>query len=119
MKHLSVLFFVGILISCSQTTNNEKDRSSFKAKGHSLNVQKDPLYELIITQESSHEYGYQILKDGELMIDQKNIPAIQGNKAFSSRLDAQTVAHFALDKIKNGVFPPTISVAELDSLGVS
>jgi hypothetical protein len=62
-------------------------------------------------------YGYQIFDaSGKMMINQPTIPAIQGNKGFQSEKDAQTAAEFVIQKIAKGIFPPTFSVAELDSL---
>ena len=63
-------------------------------------------------------WGYQLLKDGKLMIDQKNIPAIQGNRGFSTKEKAEVMGSFILQKVKNGGFPPTVSIEEMDSLGV-
>ena len=52
------------------------------------------------------------------MIDQKHIPAIQGEQGFTSKEKAEITGNYILRKIKNGEFPPTVSVPELDSLGV-
>ncbi len=73
----------------------------------------------VITIENGPEsFGYQILENGKVIINQVNIPAIQGNHGFSSREKAQKTGEFALHKIKNGFFPPTITPEEMDSLGV-
>ena len=53
-----------------------------------------------------------------MTINQEYIPAVQGNQCFSSQEDAQKVGDYVLDKIQKGAFPPTVSVEELDSLGV-
>lgn len=74
-------------------------------------------YQVIVT-ENNLGYGYQILKDGKLTIDQPTIPAIQGNQSFSSKEKAQKTAEYLIEKLNKGVFPPTISVEELDSLKV-
>ena len=44
------------------------------------------------------------------MIDQKNIPAIQGNRGFSTKEKAELMGSFILQKVKNGGFPPTVSI---------
>ena len=65
-------------------------------------------------------YGYQIFNaSGKMMINQPTIPAIQGNKGFQTEKDAQTAAEFVIQKIDKGIFPPTFSIAELDSLGLN
>lgn len=63
-------------------------------------------------------WGYRILMDGELYINQPHIPAVQGNKGFSTEEDAAKTAEFAISKMNMGFVPPTMTVAELDSLGV-
>ena len=63
-------------------------------------------------------WGYRILVDGKTFINQPHIPAIQGNKGFSSEEKAMITADFAIEKIKNGISPPTISPEELETLGV-
>jgi hypothetical protein len=63
-------------------------------------------------------WGYHILKDGRPFIRQYNIPAIPGNKGFTSEQKAKTAALFILNKIKTGQMPPSTNKAELDSLGL-
>ena len=65
-----------------------------------------------------HGWGYQILNNGDLYINQPHIPAVAGNKGFDSEAKAATTGDFILYKLNNGLFPPTISQEELDSLGV-
>jgi hypothetical protein len=63
-------------------------------------------------------WGYKIFEYGKLFINQPHMPAVQGNKGFSSLEDANKTAEFAISKMQNGIIPPTISTQELDSLGV-
>ena len=63
-------------------------------------------------------WGYKILMNGEPYINQPHIPAVSGNKGFESEEKAAITADFAVLKIKNGFMPPTLSIEELDSLGV-
>lgn len=63
-------------------------------------------------------YGYNILMNGHILIHQPHIPALPGNEGFKKKEDAQTVAEFLIHKIRQNIFPPSISVEELDSLGV-
>jgi hypothetical protein len=103
------------LIACTQPAKNELVEGE-KNKANTARVSEK--YEVLTTINEDQGFGYQILKDGKLMIDQKNIPAIQGARGFSSKADAEKTANYVLEKIKKGAFPPTISVEELDSLGV-
>lgn len=68
--------------------------------------------------EGPEGYGFDIYQDGKMMIHQNSIPAIQGNKAFATEEDAKAVGALMLYKVSNGIMPPTVSVEDLDSLGV-
>ncbi len=63
-------------------------------------------------------WGYDIYADGKLYIHQPHIPAVNGNRGFQSQQNAEKAGNFAAYKIGNNIMPPTISVQELDSLGV-
>lgn len=63
-------------------------------------------------------FGYKIYIDSQLYVDQPTIPAVAGNKGFETDIDAEKVAKLAIDKIRQGIIPPTISIEELENLGV-
>jgi hypothetical protein len=66
-----------------------------------------------------HDWGYDIYKGSQLLVHQPNIPAMAGNKGFSSEQKAIAVANLAIQKLRKGIMPPTISIEELDSLKVT
>ena len=66
----------------------------------------------------SDTYGYDIYKDGKLIIHQSSIPALPGNKGFKTKATAEAVAEAVIEKISKGEMPPTISTDELKELGV-
>jgi hypothetical protein len=129
VKKLSVVLVI-FFCSCSDHENELNHHSISKTKANKEHVQ------VPITEKGSQEkmpsayrfqiigtsgnFGYQIMDGtGKLIINQPSIPAIQGNKGFSSESDARKAAEFVIQKIDKGVFPPTFSVAELDSLGLT
>ncbi|MBK8925851.1 MAG: DUF4907 domain-containing protein [Crocinitomicaceae bacterium] len=63
-------------------------------------------------------WGYKIFENGTLIINQPHIPAVAGSQGFSTSEKAEITAKFAIHKMELGFTPPTISVAELDSLEV-
>ncbi len=63
-------------------------------------------------------YGYDVMKEGKVIIRQPTIPAISGNKGFASKEDAEKVGNLMVIKIENGIMPPTISIEDLDSLKI-
>tara|TARA_R110002167_G_scaffold360907_1_gene578747 strand:+ start:4702 stop:5043 length:342 start_codon:yes stop_codon:yes gene_type:complete len=62
-------------------------------------------------------YGYQIFKDGKLVIQQEYIPAISGQYSFRKLEDAQTVANLVRNKLMNG-HEPMVTVKELAELNI-
>lgn len=63
-------------------------------------------------------FGYDIYMDGKIYVHQPHIPAIAGNKGFSTEADARKTGDFVAHKIRNNIMPPSVSVEELDSLGI-
>jgi hypothetical protein len=105
------LFFFSVLLACSQQESNEEKETTLSE------ADKSP-YQVIVEETPGCGWGYKIMKDGQLSINQPTIPAIQGNRCFSSKEKAEKTAEFIINKMNNNVFPPTISLEELDSLGV-
>lgn len=106
------------LISSCKTEIETKTEDSEVSANESKTASTEPVYSVFTIETDGIGWGYQILKDGKLMINQDHMPAVEGNKGFSSKEDAEKTANFMLEKIKKGIFPPTISIDELDSLGV-
>lgn len=63
-------------------------------------------------------FGYDIYKNDQLIIHQPFIPAINDKKGFKSKIETQKVALFAINKIKNGEMPPTLTIEELKYLSI-
>lgn len=63
-------------------------------------------------------WGYDIFVDGKKYIHQPYVPAVSGLQPFLSREDALKAGHYVAQKIRAGILPPSVSPAELDSLGV-
>ena len=68
--------------------------------------------------EKSDGYGYDIFIGKDRYIRQQYIPAIQGHAAFSTPAKAYKTASLIANKIRQHILPPTVSVGELDSMGV-
>ena len=102
-----------LILSCG-----EKNDTSTPTEERVNKTKSAPQYQVITTKLGDDAFGYQILKDGKMIIDQPNIPAIQGNRSFSSEADAQKTGDYLITKLKKGIFPPTLSVAEIDSLNI-
>ncbi len=118
MKLFYICFSISLICSCevkneiSLVKTSEKDDSNQSEKVENAN------YSVITFQNDNKEWGYKILKNNKALINQPNIPAIQGNKGFPSEEKAKKTGEFVLQKITKGEFPPIISIEDLDSLEI-
>ncbi len=132
-----VALFIGILIlsACSEEQpilekaqqqipeTNEPAAShmthtdSIKAPKTSSSKKTSPYhYTTIYTDQIG--WGYDILENSSVRIHQPHIPAVQGNQGFKSASDAAKVAEKIIEKLDKGIMPPTLSIAEMEELGV-
>ncbi|WP_292010130.1 DUF4907 domain-containing protein [Chryseobacterium sp.] len=97
IKNYWKLFFFPVLflISCGQKNNN---------------------LDIKITKQDSG-YGYQIIKNRKIVINQPYIPAINGEIPFKSSEEAQKTAELVVSKIGKYSLP-RVSVHELDSMKI-
>jgi uncharacterized protein DUF4907 len=108
-KKTYVVLVVTILLACN-SANDWQVAASITEKSK---VQME------IIELSTGNYGYAIRQNGKLLVEQKHIPAIQQFKPFVNRRDTEKVGMLVKKKLEQNIFPPTISVGELDSLGIS
>jgi hypothetical protein len=117
-KYLILLSSLYIVVSCgeekSSNTDLEKEHPtvSTPVNPESIDYQVKTLFS------EEQGWGYQILKNGKPLINQPNIPAVQGNKGFSTKEKAEKTGQFVISKIYKGQFPPMVTTQELDSLNV-
>lgn len=75
-------------------------------------------YSFIVIKVEGNTFGYEISDNGKLLVRQKTIPALSGNRGFSSQEDAEKCANFVISKLKRNIMPPTVTPREIDSLGL-
>jgi hypothetical protein len=130
MKFIALIILVLVFVSCGDAANKKNPENSPKnsAKNEELSVKDKPVeaeirekntsvYE-VRTVENASGWGYEVWQDGAMVIKQEHIPAVQGIRAFSSQEQAQKAAEIIKAKLEQGIFPPTMSMAELQSIGV-
>lgn len=76
----------------------------------------DTIYRIITA--AGNTYGYDILVNSKLLIHQPSIPGIAGSKGFATKAAAEKAARLVIKKLQQGIMPPTITIAELDSLKI-
>lgn len=84
---------------------------------------ESPYAHVVFTTEAIYSkdlgWGYTISMEGKKVVHQPQIPAASGGKGFKTEADALKTARLVVDKIKQNKMPPSISLKELDSLGIS
>ena len=65
-----------------------------------------------------NNYGYDVFSDNKLLIHQPSMPGMPGNKGFTKKADAEKIAKLVIEKLKEGLMPPAITIQELKKLKV-
>lgn len=114
--YLSVIVVVLILIGIFKPVNLFSDTSLYVL---SSGVLQDNEYRFSTMKNDSGGWYFKIFRGDKAFINQNQIPAISGTKAFSDSIQAAKVAQLMTLKLSKGVFPPGISIDELDSLKIN
>ena len=122
MKIIVLIILVLVFFSCKdavpkKSSKNEDLTLTDKPKEAEKREKNSSVCE-VRTVENSLGWGYEVWQNGAMVIKQEHIPAVQGIHAFSSQEQAQKAAEIIKAKIEQGIFPPTMSMAELQSIGV-
>ncbi|MFK7808286.1 MAG: DUF4907 domain-containing protein [Saprospiraceae bacterium] len=114
-RWLLSVFAIGCLIltgSCGET--NTKGLASKETSDRVID--KVPTGIVVKTFPGENGWGYDILRNGKKYIHQATKPGIAGNKGFNTELQARKVGELVAYKIENGILPPTVMEAEIDSI---
>jgi Domain of unknown function (DUF4907) len=108
IKNSLPLLLVTILFSCTSQQN-----------GNAVLTDQEPAYKVFVVQKDDNaaNWGYEIEHNHKLMIKQFSIPALEGEQPFASKEQAAQTGGLVAKKL-NLSMRPTISKAELDSLGI-
>jgi hypothetical protein len=80
--------------------------------------QADSAFDIRVYAVGDSGYGYSVFQGARKLIDQPNIPGVPGRMPFRTREDAEMTAQLVNSKLQAGLFPPAVSIHELDSLRV-
>ncbi|MBL7909415.1 MAG: DUF4907 domain-containing protein [Bacteroidia bacterium] len=116
MKYIITFILLCIIFSCNPKQDSQQPMDGKK-------VQPAPLINNVTVQTYANDstlggYGYDILVDGKIMVHQPNIPAVMGNRGFATEDDASKTATLVSFKLKNNIMPPSVTLEELDSIGI-
>ena len=122
MKIIVLIILVLVFFSCKDAVPKKspenEDLTLTDKPVEAGKREKDSSVCEVRTVENSLGWGYEVWQNGAMVIKQEHIPAVQGIHAFSSQEQAQKAAEIIKAKIEQGIFPPTMSMAELQSIGV-
>jgi hypothetical protein len=118
----AVLFIVFTVISFSGTAIWANEPGKQQEVKKDVKEQTNPYASAKITikiiSSVNKTFGYDIFLNGKLMVHQPHIPAVPGNKGFTTKERAQKVAEFVVKKIRKNEVPPTVTIDNLNNLGV-
>jgi len=107
-----------LIAGCSPSEPREKSGPAPQMDASQPEMHDSSISFKIIPGENGTGFGYDIFMQGKLYVHQPVIPAVEGNKSFSSEEKASRAAQLVVFKIQRNILPPTVEVRELDSLGL-
>ncbi|MBI5217954.1 MAG: DUF4907 domain-containing protein [Bacteroidia bacterium] len=124
-KRIALFCYILLLCACVALSlskcsgNNKTDREEIKQNQSKKNPYAKAQIDIKTFKTDTLGWGYDIYIYKGLYVHQPHIPAINGNRGFNSEADARKVAELVVNKIRKNSMPPSVSINELDSLGVS
>ena len=127
MAVLCMLFLVtslpGTSLSADETTGKQEVKPEAKPEVQPETKQQENPYAkaditIKILPSANNTFGYDILLYNRPLVHQPNIPGLPGNEGFTTKERAQTVAEFVVKKIRNNEMPPTVTIENLNTMGV-
>ena len=113
MRNTLILFIAAIFIwACSEKPKQEEK----KAEEQPVVAQDSSEYRIEIIAGEANSFGYDIKKDGKLLIHQPHIPGVAGVRGFDTEEQARAAAQLMVNKMQKNIMPPTISEHEVDSI---
>ena len=114
---LAVLFILFILAGFPGTSISAEGSA-----GKDVEPQKQSYSDAEVTikviPSANKTFGYDILLNGRPLVHQPSIPGLPGNEGFSTRERALKVAEFVVRKVRANEIPPTVTIEDLNSMGV-
>lgn len=73
-------------------------------------------YSWFLLENTDGTFGYEVLKSGDLVVSQPNIPGEGSTTGFKSKTQASAAAELVISKLEKDILPPTISEKELKKI---
>lgn len=105
-------------IPVKQETKKEEKKETKQEIKQQKNPYADAKISIKIIPSVNKTFGYDILLYGRSLVHQPNIPGLPGHEGFTTKERAQKVAAFVVKKIRNNEMPPTVTIDDLNKMGV-
>ena len=103
-KYFWILILAFLILSCGSGTSYETKVSNVVFRVETMEVEGG--------------FGYSVFVNGKKFIEQKNIPAVEGNQVFKTSDDALKVGKLVVKKMTESTDLPSVTKEELKALGV-
>lgn len=116
LKTLTLLLTMNLILTANISFSQNKSNTNNTQTNQNQNSNISQKYTFEILTNKDKTFGYKIFAEGKAMIMQEYMPAVPGTKGFPRKIDAQRMANLVIYKLQNNIMPPTVSVAEVDSI---
>ena len=117
-KWFFVVLIFTALLGCTHTNKNIPATKTTEATAQEKPKPEAEKFTFRIIPAAENTFGYEILDQGKILVQQKTIPAMPGNNGFKTEDDAKKCADFVISKLNQNIMPPSVTPEELDSLGI-
>ena len=118
LNHQHFIYLLVFLTACSNAKVQTPNKTKETAQVHTDSINDKPVaeFELRVIQNEDQTWGYDIAMGGRQYIHQAEMPAVGGNKGFVQEKQARQVGQLVLEKLKQGIMPPSISAEEVNKV---
>lgn len=114
------IFFIstclyGVSISANESTDKKEAKQELKEQN---NPYANAQITIKVIPSINKTFGYDIFIEGRPLVHQPHIPGLPGNEGFKTKEGAQKVAEFVVKKIRKNEMPPTVTIDDLNKMGV-
>ncbi|MEJ1237131.1 DUF4907 domain-containing protein [Chryseolinea sp. T2] len=115
MRSIYVVLLAALMFGCGkQEKETAAEQSAPLPDSASVAPPSNFRYQIIEAPENT--FGYDVYRDDALFIHQPHVPGVSGVKGFEQEGQAKKAAELMIDKMKNGVVPPTLSEEEIANI---
>lgn len=117
--NVRVLSFMLLLTSCHNQQSAPNRQTAHKLEANDAAIVNDSVtYKVKTFASNIYGFGYDVYRNDKIAVHQPFIPGVNGNQGFATEIDALKVGQLVANKLQRNISPPSVSIKELDSLGI-